>query len=297
MIQYILGRNNTNLKNDVIESMPVKDCVFANERLDKGEFTHLIVNHSTFANMGFRKAKFVQNDFRHCVFIDCYFKDAWFEDVNFTGCKFINCDFGNATIVECDFRYTQFDKCFIKYRILVTNLPSEYNLRRELSRNLTVQSLHLGDTDEYRKYLFDERKASESYFWETFLKRQDYYKRKYGFWDGIASFGQFITSKINKKLWGYGESIRPLLVIMGSVIVVCSVAFWRFESSFFKDNALKQLTFPESIYYSINNFFGRGINIIPVGSTVRMLTLVETVSGIILTGFLIAALFRYINRR
>lgn len=297
MIQYILGKNNTNLKNDVKESMPVKDCIFSNERLDKEEFTHLIVNHSTFANMGFRKAKFVQIDFRHCVFIDCYFKDACFEDVNFTGCKFINCDFGNVTIVECDFRYAQFDKCYIKYRILVANLPFEYNLRRELSRSLAVQSLQFGDTDEYRKYFFDERKASESHFWETFLKRQDFYKRKYGFWDGIAGLGQFVTSKINKILWGYGESIRPLLFIMGSVIVLCSVTFWRFDGSFSKDSILKKLTFSESMYFSVSSFFGKGIDITPVGSAVRMLTLVETVSGIILTGFLIAALFRYINRR
>ena len=296
MIQYTLGKIQGNFSNDVNNNELATDRLFASERLDGHESTHLVVNHCTFTNMGFKKAKFTQIDFKHCVFINCYFKEAKFEDVNFTGCKFINCDFGSVTIIQCDFRFAKFEQCYVQHRNMKPNLPAEHNICRDLARNLSIQCVLLGDTEEFRNYYFEERKASEGYYWEVFLRREKFYKNKYGFWDGVSNFFKYISSKLSKLLWGYGESIRPLIGIMVSIIIFCSIVFWRYDGSFMSNNSVKHLTLGESVYYSISNFFGINANIQAVGSVLSW-TLIESVMGVLLTGFLIAALFRFINRR
>lgn len=299
MEQYFRDKE-TRIFKDILPNDSLLNVIFINELFEKIVYKNFAVNYSTIANMGFKKCRFTQINFSHCTFINCFFGRAHFEDVNFVECKFIDCNFGSATIVACDFRYARFQGCFILYRDMKKNLPSQPNLRWDLVRNIAIQCLNLGDTSEYRLYFFAEKDASEQHFWKMFIHDESFYKNKYGLWESVSGLLRLITSKISKFLWGYGESILSLLAVISGVIIIFTLLYLSLPGSFSRSGSnvsYVSLSFIQCGYYAISSFFNITNDLIPLDNLIIGITLIENVIGLVLTGFLIAALFRYINRR
>lgn len=286
-------RKYEDIKDDYIRQDSI---VLANQRIDTAwKSENYKINNSTFAKMGFLKSYFSNDDLRFNVFIDCYFKRTRFENVNFTGSIFINCNFDEAVFINCIFDYCRFEDCFIKYENLAQSLSNRPNMRWELCKNLSLQCLELGHEDEYRKYFFAEKEASEQYYWKKFWhKGTEEYYRKYNGRDRISGLWNYLLSKANKLLWGYGEKLTRLMVNIVFVLIVFAVGYYV---GIDKVTADINMTWGIASYMSLSNFFTVTCDYTPDGLLYKMLSVAEGGIGIILMGFFVAALFRHINRR
>lgn len=255
MEEYFLKRDTSNLY-ETSSSEPIENKVYANERHDKKIYSNLIIQNSTFATMGFKENRFIDCTFRYCIFVNCYFRGAHFNNVIFNGCKFIDCNFYSTSYVNRDFSYVSFKDCYIDYDALKHSLPREENLRWALCTNLSIESLNLGSYDNYRKYYFEEMKATEEKNIEIILRRQSYYKDKYGGWDAFIALLYLIIGKLNKILWGYGENISTLLFNIVVIILLFSIYYFNSGAVFVVNgnSILTNLSFYDSFYLSICNF-------------------------------------------
>ena len=283
-----------------------EDVLFINQRPDNKKINDvrfslngLSILNSTFAKMGFRETGFAHLNLSYTVFIDCYFRNAKFENVDFTGCTFINCNFEGVTLISCNFMYAKFENCYIEFEKMKPNLPSHHNLRWKLCINLSIESLKSGQDEDYRKYFYAEKEASEQHNIHKLLYKSDKYYEKYSVIEGIIGFLKFIQSKANKYLWGYGERLDILIRNILGVILGFGILYYL-SGPVFKENGFhiqKEIGFWDSLYVSACNFFTITSDYTTSRPGMRLLTAVEGFIGIILMGFFIAALFRYINRR
>lgn len=300
MNQYFIGRISKNLA-DLIKS-DHKDTTtyayFVDEKIDeKQRLNHLVINNSTFSNIGFKWTKAQQCDFSFCVFINCYFKWADFQQIKFQSCEFINCNFEHATFVGCNFQYAEFDGCFIPYSAMVANLPHEReNVNRALCRTLSIQCLQLGEVEDYKLYLFEERNAAEIHEIRKLFHSSTSYYKKYSLWDGLEGLAYYLRSKISKYLWGYGEKMVVLLRNIALVILAYAVSYTPGISKML-ENPVSDNSFLSALYLSACTFFSGNIELLPQAAVWQLVLLSEHIFGAILVGFFGAALFRQINRR
>lgn len=300
MIQYFANREMSRISD--IGTDPLENKLFVNERPDEDwDKENIKIQNSTFAKIGFKESKFELCNLSFCTFIDCYFRYAEFSQVNFTGCVFINCNFERTTISRCNFQYAIFDNCFIPYSVIRSSLPEEReNICADICKNLSLQCLKLGDTENYRSFLFRERLANERHHWLKMFYRSEVDKK--GYYEGftiierIEGFLLCAVGKFSRYLWGYGEKlsvlIRNILLIIGGYAL-------GYE-------ALLKQTFPSkeflanidtSIYLSVTRFFLVDTDLLCQTSLPLWMMLSENIIGVIIMGFFIAALFRYVNRR
>lgn len=296
MKQYFENRILKDFNEIKNSNTKLENIILANERIDKEwKSENYKINNSTFAKVGLREAKFSNDDLRFNVFIDCYFKRARFEDVNFTSSIFINCNFDEVTFINCTFDYCTFNNCLIQYKYFLESMPKRPNIRWELCKNLSLECLKLGYEDEFRKYYFAEKEASEQYYWKKFWHNssESYYK-KYNGIDRISGLWNYILSKANKFLWGYGEKITRLIVNMILVLIVFAIGYYV---GIEKVTENINMTWGIAIYMSLSNFFTVTCEYTPKVLLYKILSVAEGGLGIVLMGFFVAALFRYINRR
>ncbi|MCX7572027.1 pentapeptide repeat-containing protein [Tumebacillus sp. DT12] len=301
MQQYLAGRHNFDILS-VEKDTPISGKLFVDQRPDKDlKAKRFVINHSTFANMSFKSSSFIASNLSFCVFIGCYFRRTYFEATLFTGCKFIDCVFDDITLVGCDMRYSTFENCYIDYDVLIGSLPVPSNIRWKMCTNLALESLRSGDSEQYRKYFFEEMKSSEEHYWDMVIQRGKWYKDKYDTVDRFLGLFKFTKSKMSKYLWGYGEKISHLVIVILSVILIFSVIYYAQVDVFKEANsstaAAKSLDFSESLYLSFCNFITITSDFTTNNAFVRLITAIEGVLGVVLMGFFVAALFRFINRR
>lgn len=296
MQQYF--ENRTLKSSDEIrnENKKYENIIIANERLDKEwKSENYKINNSTFAKIGFREAKFSNDDLRFNVFIDCYFKRARFEDVNFTSSIFINCNFDEVTLINCTFDYCRFEGCLIQYKYFSESMPKRPNIKWELCKNLSLECLKLGREDEFRKYYFAEKEASEQYYWKKFChKGSESYYKKYNGIDQLSGLWNYILSKASKFLWGYGEKLTRLIFNIILVLIIFTIGYYVGIDQVSEEI---NMTWGIAGYMSLSNFFTVTCDYALESLTYKMLSVIEGGLGIVLMGFFVAALFRYINRR
>lgn len=295
MQQYFENREVRNI-SELDTNKPIDSIILANERPDKKWLSeHYIIHNSTFAKLGLREAKFKDDDLKFNVFIDCYFKKAYFENVNFTSSIFINCNFDEVTIVNCVFDYCKFENCIIEYKYLKESLSNRPNIRWELCKGLSLECLKLGNEVDYRKYFFEEKKASERYYFKKFWhKGSEKYYKKYNGVDRISGLGNFLLSKLNKILWGYGEKISRLI---GNIFLTQILFVIAYLINVKKLQGGVKMSLSVAIYISLCNFLTVTCDYNSVEISYKILSVLEGSVGIVLMGFFVAALFRFINRR
>ena len=296
MDHYFVGRTKNDL-SEVVASNKVEYAYFVDEQIDeKRTLDHLVITNSTFSNIGFKRSNISLCDFSFCVFINCYFKRAQLHQIKFQSCEFINCNFEGATFIGCDFQYAEFDGCFIPFSAMEDNLPHEKeNLNGALCRALSIQCLKLGAVEDYKHYLFEERKAGEIHAIRKLFHPSGSYYSKYSFFDGIEGLLYYLRSKASKFLWGYGEKMGVLVRNIILVILGYAAAY-MFNIQNMLQGKSKYDCFA-AVYLSACTFFSASIDLLQQSSLWQLLLLSEHILGAILVGFFGAALFRQINRR
>lgn len=276
------------------------DLKFINEKIDKNisAITNLEIHNSIFEDMGFKESSFSECNFSHNTFINCYFKKSKMWNVNFTGSRFIDCKFDGAEINHSDFVYCRFENCFIEYQAMVQNLPQEANLRERLCRNLSIESLNSGNDRDYKKYFYDMKTAGEKNNFETFrLHRSSYYQKK-TFDQRISSLLSFMSSKINKYIWGYGENMIRLCMILLCIIFGFAGLFWA-PFSIIKDGIgnICDVSFKQTLFISIMNLCTTSAGYYAGNEMTTVFFGAENILGILFFGLFVSVIVKNINRR
>ena len=288
---YYLGRPIGELR----EPFKEHGKVFAAVRLDRQEIVDADFKHCTFANISFKQVTLQKAEFLNCVFIGCYFRRAEFASVTFTGCRFIDCDFPNIIIKSCCFRHSSFRGCQLAYSEMVHSLPSEPNLREEISRNLALESAALGLASESRKYRMAEIHAREEHLLSAFLGKSQWYKDHFDFLGRIQALIQWSLSLLNRWLWGYGERswvlIRNLLFV---ALFLFPCVFFIFRDDL-KNSSGGPVAFSQIFYYSIENVIPAGIEsgVVAVGGVARFFAGLESFFGIVAIALFASYIFRW----
>jgi hypothetical protein len=203
MNQYFVGRERRLIDSLNGQDQAYQGIIISDERKDKDlKWNHKTINHSTFANVSFKDSELKNSDLSLCVFIDCYFKNTFIENINFVGCKFINCKFDNIILVQSDIRFTSFENCYVDYEELKNCLPVQSNIRWKLCTNLALESLRAGDSENYRRFFFNEKQACEEHYLDMFVQKDKYYKKKYDTIDRLVGLSKYLYSKLSNLIWG-----------------------------------------------------------------------------------------------
>ena len=293
---YLLGRN---ICVYPCEGDPIEDCLFAAQRLDDSEVNDSRFHHCTFANISFKDVKLTNCEFLDCTFIGCYFRKSQIRDCRFPGSKFYGCQFPKVSIQSCDFRYASFDGCLIPYSEMEHNLPSEPNLRQELTSILAHAGEMLGETKEARNYRLQSIKARESHLWAAARSASSWYQEHYQGSRRWAAFISFIASKANGLLWGHGERWGVLL----RNLVILTFAFFPVFLGGFRNGLSIQgqpnAGISDIMWLSIRTILP-GISasdVVAVSGMTKAILIVEAFSGLVIAGLFVTIFFRSIIRR
>ena len=268
------------------------------ERIDFSESTiqNKDVRLSRFSYCGFKGTHFRGCNFNHSYFDRCYFRKAQFNDVSLIGCTFKDCRFGEAVFENCKFDEAEFENCSITYEQLAATLPQRQNVLWRFARNLRVNSQNRGQTEDARKFLLGEIKASETHnFKKAFAWNEPFYKMKYGIEDRLLGFWQGTSSKMSDVFWGYGE--KPSRVLRASAVAIVIFALVFYYSANLK-NIPGGYDFLECLGFSAATFVTATYGeVLPSTRAARILCTCESAVGLVMFGFFVTSLYRRISKR
>lgn len=288
---YQLGRPLTTLQSP---HNGVDKC-FAGQRLDGETVERANYEHCTLVNVSFKEGKIRNSDFLDCIFVGCYFRRTTLENCRFVGCRFFDCNFSHTALNSCDFKFSVFRGCQVAFSEMHYSLPAEPNLRENLARNLALESSRLGLSDESRQYRMVEIGAREDHLMAAFRGKSEWYRTHF---DGLSRLHAFLTwlsSLLNRWLWGYGENAWVLvrnLLLLAAVIFPGLFYFFRNE---LEHRLSSEIGFTDSLYFSLENVIPAGIvsNVTAVGSLARFLAGLESVVGVVAIALFAAYVFRW----
>ncbi len=293
---YLLGRD---ICRYPCEGDPVEDRLFAAQRLDGSKVTGKRFHHCTFANVSFKDVELTNCEFLDCVFIGCYFRKSQIRDCRFPGSKFDGCQFPRVSVQSCDFRYASFDGCLIPYSEMEDNLPSEPNLRQEMTAILAHTSEMLGLTKEACNYRLQSIRARESHLWAAVRSASSWYQ---GHYPGIRrwnAFISFLASKANGLLWGYGERWDVLLRNLILLTVVFFPGFLWLSRDGLSLQGQSNVGIGDIMWLSTRTMI-RSVNpadVVAISNMTKVILTAEVFSGIVIAGLFVTFLFRSIVRR
>lgn len=288
---YHLGRELVQLQ------APYGGCdkTYAAQRLDDEIIVDARFEHCTLSNLSFKGATVKRAHFLNCVFIGCYFRRAQFVDSRFVGCRFFDCNFAHVAVQSCDFRFSSFHSCQIPYAELSYSLPTEPNIREQLTRILSLESSRLGLSSEARLYRMAEIKAREEHLFAAFSGQSHWYREHFDFVGRVRCLGEWILSLFNRWLWGYGERswvlIRNLLAL--SLFVFPALFYW-FRDQFTHRNGDEPGLW-DAINFSLQNVTPAGVvsQLVPEGPTVRFLAGFESLLAVVAVALFASYIFRW----
>jgi len=275
----------------------VEDHLFAAQRLDGIEIDSKIFRHCTFSNISFKDVRFNNVEFTDCVFIGCYFRKAIIKTCRFQGSKFISCQFPKVSIKACDFIYAQFEDGIVFFDEMELNLPPEHNLRQELSANLAHAAETLGLTKEASKYQMNAIKAHEDHLWAAVRSKTTWYKEHYSASSRTGAFVEFLGSKMNGLVWGYGERWWTLLRnFIFLTFGIFPFFLWLSRSGLISKTDINFGSLEWLSVSTILSFDGIS-NIMASSNWARGIMIGEVLCGLIIAGLFITLLFRTIVQR
>ena len=277
------------------EPYEAEDRTFSDARLDGKEIGHANYRHCTFVDASFKGATLQDCQFLHCTFLGCYFRRTTLKNCTFTGCRFYDCQFPYVSLHICDFKYSLFKSCQVPFSEMELSLPSAPNLKEQLCRNLAIQSADLGLSDETRRYRRLEVKAREEHLWKGITSESAWYRTHFtGFRSKGRAVYQWILSKTNCLLWGYGERLSVLLVNLAVVVlVVFPLLYWWLGDLTHDDGTSLDLW--DYLYFSMVNALPVGVSstISPSNWIGYLLVVVESIFGSVTLALFAAYVFRW----
>jgi hypothetical protein len=263
---------------------------------DNAQFPPEDIIFTTIADCGFKAALFDRLTFRFVSFKRCYFRDALFNRVKFEGCRFIDCTFHGAILTNCSLDYSEFTNCNVTFGQVRNCWPAWDNVRLPLARNLKTNALNRGDTDDARAFLLVELRALRQVnFGKAFLWTDPYYK-KFTFTQRLVGLGTVVWLMFSEIVWGHGERLLRIGAVSGVLVTLFA---WLYSLPGMQLSFdLRRPTWSDYLDYSLSSFTNSGLaRWQPVGTLTVWVTHAEGVLGLVLFGFLVAAVFRRISRR
>ena len=278
---------------------PGKDRLFAGLRHDGKSVASGRYEHCTFANVSFLKARLEDIEFIDCAFLSCYFRRAEIYNVRVIGCKFINCDFPHLAITGSVFKYCRFSNCYIDFAEMQHNMPSEANIREDLSRNLTLECAKLGASAASRRYRFTEIEAHETLLWNAVKGEGTWYKKHYPGVRRFTAFIQYVGSVVDRHLWGYGE--RPWILLRNFValtIIVFPIIYASAADQFRPRPEGGHVSISQCILFSADRVLTADplADIVAQSGLMRAVAAAETVCGVAALALFASMLFKRISR-
>ena len=288
---YSLGR----AFEELIDPYKGQDLVSGGQRLDDQKILHADYKHCTFVNHSFLKTKIQNGNFLNCIFIGCYFRRGELQNTRFIGCRFIDCNFSHISLKSCDFKYSVFHGCQLPFDEFVHCLPSEHNLREEITRNLAIESSNLGLAREARSYRMKKIRAHEQHLRAAVRGSSKWYQEHYDYLRRGIALVQLLFSFLNRYLWGYGERSWVLVINLLIVsLIIFPVPFYLLRdqlshASYGAPGIMK------IILFSFENIIPGGniCDVVAVGSTVRVLAGIESIIGVISIALFASYIFRW----
>jgi len=291
---YLLGR-----EPDILEKpFRGEDKIYANQRLDEHAMADGYFAHCAFVNVSFKRTTMERNRFVDCLFINSYFRRTTVAGCTFTGCRFMNCDFPKISLSGSRFQYCRFQGCYITYSQLKLNMPSEPNLREEITHNLSVETEKMGFYAESAAFRWDEILCHEENLSLAMRGATEWYREHYDLPSRIKSGFKLASSKLNRHLWGYGERVW---ILIRNLLILSFFAFpisFLFVRGGFSKRSGEIVEFLDLIGYSLTRIFPISVasDISPVTPLASSLAALESIVGVIAFGLLVSYLFRWILR-
>jgi hypothetical protein len=287
---YLVGRERVNFPEDG-DADSVTDKMIAAQRLDLTKIKNRRVSHCTFANVSFKEAELTNSEFLDCAFINCYFRKTRLVNCRFIGSKFYDCEFPRVAVQSCDFKYARFFNCGIPYDEMEHNLPSEPNLREELTAGMALAAETVGSTKDARNYRLAAVAAREDHLTAAVLAASTWYKEHYPPLRRLAACAQLFSSKINGLLWGHGERpgvlLRNLLVL---AVIVFPYLLWV--------NGGSSVTVGDVLWLSVTTIIPvDGMDSAATTTATRLILAVEAFCGIVIAGLFVTLLLRSVVNR
>lgn len=269
--------------NSSFERIEISDTNFQ----DGVEVKNLKLNLSEIKKIGCKEVTIKYCELKQNFFRECYFRKTKFTKSDLTGCKFISCNFSKATFENSTLDYVSFENCAVNFEDIKDSLPKELNLKKEICKNLAMEHLKLGNTSQYKKFLFEEREVSRKYYLNIFKYTDNYIKKNYNNLDDRAlGLVKYCLITFDKYLWGYGEKLSTIIKNIFLINIFCYI--------YFKFYLYKNSSTSIGIKDLIQNFF----NISDGNLCLKYWsTTIHRIIGIFMCGILLAALFRRINKR
>jgi uncharacterized protein YjbI with pentapeptide repeats len=293
----LYGRAATPLNQGIDAS----DALFAATLADGWTFEGRAYEHCTFANVSFKDATLANCTFLNCAFLDCYFRGTKFSGSSFTGCKFEDSTFVDASFIEVEFSFPVFRGCFIPFKEVGEQLPDDPGMRFKMADELAREAAASGAARDARRYRLASAKAYDSHQANIALAvGSDYYRQRFERKDRAGAAGQYISRRINRALWGYGERggilARSFLVVGAAIF---PALFWLFARDSLKLPEDRPLGWVNYELFSFDNLLNRAgfSHVVFVGTTAEIMVGVEVLVGLLFIGLFISLIFNWMRRR
>lgn len=177
------------------------------------EYCHNPFRNSIYIRVSHSGEKIVIKDlsFEHSYFNNCKLRNIHFDNCSFVNCYFYNCDFSKSSFSNCDFRYSMFKGTLVNADIFNT-APRENNLLMKFSNNLRINYRDLGDKSGEDLAIQYELQANEDYLYDSWNSDNHYYRKKYQGFERFKKLIEWCGFKLNKFIWGNGESFNRLML-------------------------------------------------------------------------------------
>ena len=198
---------------------------------------------------------------------------------------------------NCNFQYTQFRQCQIPFDEMEHSLPAPQNMREQLCRNLSIQSANLGLSEDYRRYRESELKAREENLWNIAFGRSSWYRKHYRGIEKPKAFCNWLYSRFNGLLWGYGDRLGRLLFSFIAFTLIFLLLFLSLDVTTYQTGEPAGLI--DIVYFSVSKMLHVDFasNVIAKGLLGHVLVAVESVIGSVFLALFAACIVRRSLRR
>ena len=251
--------------------------------------------HCTFVNVSFKDATLEAFHFLNCIFIGCYFRRTRFERCDFVGCKFLDCAFPKLDLATCRFQYSTFRGCQIPFRSMKSSMSDKPNLRMALCRNLALESSKLAQRADARLYRIEVMSAREQHLLNAVRGESKWYQDHYKGFAKCRALFDFAISRLNKYLFGYGESLCVL--VRNSLLGAFGLfpLLYYLMSTGFDDPTNAGHTYGMMVLFSASRMFPitSMSDISPTAWYTHAFAGLESICGVIVLAFVAAYVFRW----
>jgi hypothetical protein len=200
-------------------------------------------------------------------------------------------------LVDSNFGHARFDRTLIPYKDMEPSFPPLANVCRDMSARLAVQASMLGQNSDARLYRLTSIAKGEEALWRAWRASDKYSEDHYPTSvDRVGALLQWVLSKVNGLLWGYGESMRRLLFnvfLLG--VVICPILFLLTTDDLRSSPAVTTGdAWLLSLGSILSNSGSTGITAVGVA---ELVVLVESALGFLFFGLFVTYLFRAVTRR